>query len=138
MHTKGESSTCHSPLYLTFDVTNGVLYSKDKKKLINAPHLLSSIEIPESVIQIESFAFFYCSSLTSVTIPNSVTSIGKEAFFQCGLSTVKIPTSVNSIGENAFGECSHLPGVSIPPDLTVIEDGVFYGCSGFTAIQIPS
>ena len=44
---------------------------------------LTSVTIPNSVANIESMAFYYCSSLTSVTIPNSVTSIGDFAFNDC-------------------------------------------------------
>lgn len=41
---------------------------------------LTSITIPNSVIDIWQYAFRGCSSLTNVTIPNSVTSIGSYAF----------------------------------------------------------
>ena len=49
---------------------------------------LSSINIPSTVKQIYSRAFYQCRSLTSITIPASVTSIGKMAFDQCPLTTL--------------------------------------------------
>ena len=64
---------------------------------------LTSVEIPNSVINILDRAFSGCADLNSVTIPNSVTSIGSEAFKECtSLTSVEIPNSVTSIGENAF------------------------------------
>ena len=44
---------------------------------------MKSIIIPDSVINIEEFAFGYCSSLKSIVIPDSVKSIGHNAFYWC-------------------------------------------------------
>lgn len=44
---------------------------------------LTSINIPDSVTNIECDAFDFCSSLKSITIPDSVTNIGKNAFYGC-------------------------------------------------------
>ncbi len=41
---------------------------------------LNSVDIPESVVQIEYGAFMSCKSLDTVNIPESVTSIGTKAF----------------------------------------------------------
>ena len=45
--------------------------------------------IPNSVTEIENYAFMDCTGLTSVTIPNSVTTIGGYAFYGCsGLNKI--------------------------------------------------
>src|SRR5262245_12609425 len=44
---------------------------------------LIGITIPDSVTDIDSYAFAYCTALASVTIPASVTSIGAYAFYGC-------------------------------------------------------
>ena len=55
---------------------------------------ITSVEIPNSVTSIESYAFYKCSGLTSITIPNSVTSIGYAAFYGCsGLTSVQYLTA---------------------------------------------
>ena len=48
---------------------------------------MTSVKIPNSVIEIWDYAFAYCSSLTSVTIPDSVTYIGSYVFEGCSSLT---------------------------------------------------
>ena len=91
-----------NPNYCSVD---GVLFNKDKTKLIQYPisNARTEYTIPNSVTSIGKSAFSGCSRLTAVTIPNSVTSIGEGAFSGCGsLTSVTIPNSVTSIGEYAF------------------------------------
>lgn len=100
---------------------------------------LASVDIPNSVTSIGTFAFSGCSGLTSVDIPNSVISIGARAFENCsGLTSVKIPNSVRSIGTLAFANCSGLISVDIPNSVTSIGTGAFSGCSGLTSVEIPN
>ena len=97
---------------------------------------MTSITIPNSVTNIEDYAFYGCTGLTSVTIGNSVTSIGKEAFYGCsGLTSVTIGNSVTSIGDGAFVACRSLTSITIPNSVTNIEDYAFYGCTGLTSIE---
>lgn len=70
--------------------------------------------IPNDVINIGSYAFYYCDDLTSISIPNSVTSIGSCAFEGCSsLKSIEIPRSVTSIGTDAFYDCNNLTSVHI-------------------------
>ena len=99
---------------------------------------LTSIEIPDSVTSIGSSAFSYCSGLTSIEIPDRVTSIGSSAFSYCsGLTSIKIPDRVTSIGYEAFYSCSSLTSVVIPDRVTFIPSGLFRGCSSLTEITLP-
>ena len=62
----------------------GVLFDKEKTKLIEAPGAITgSYTIPNSVTSISLYAFEGCSNLTSIDIPNSVTTIGDMAFAYC-------------------------------------------------------
>ena len=70
---------------------DGVLFNKDKSKLITYPAGKSNdtYEISNSVTSIGDHAFTGCVSLKSVTIHDSVTSISDGAFFDCeGLKDV--------------------------------------------------
>ncbi len=71
-----------NPYYSNDD--QGVLYNKNKTKLLRAPAALVSIIVPDSVTDIGISAFSYSSALSTVTIPSSVTSIGNYAFYSCG------------------------------------------------------
>ena len=92
---------------------------KDETKVVDAQFLnfgilgIESVEIPDSVTSIGSWAFAGCIGLTSITIPDSVTSIGDGAFTYCiGLTSITIPDSVTSIGYEAFEGCSILREVT--------------------------
>jgi len=91
------------------------------------------VTIPDSVTEIGSSAFYYCTSLTSVTIPDSVTSIGYSAFSSCtSLTSVTIPDSVTSIGSSAFAACYSLVSVTIPDSVTSIGKSAFSSCTSLT------
>ena len=100
---------------------------------------IENLIIPNTVTNIEGYAFSNCNSLTAVEIPNSVTSIGNSAFNNCNsLTSVIIPNSVTSIGTDAFSGCSNLTSVTIGDGVTSIGRGAFNGCSGVISITIPN
>jgi len=109
-----------------------------KKLYLNGEEVKDLI-IPNTVTNINGYAFYGCSNLTSVIIPNSVTSIGGEAFYGCSsLTSVIIPNSVTSIGDEAFYGCSSLTSVTIPNSVTNINQSTFERCSSLTSVTIPS
>lgn len=67
---------------------------------------LTTVNIPNSVVDIASHAFAGCHRLTSIKIPDLITSIKTSTFGNCsGLSYVEIGASVNSISYFAFQGC---------------------------------
>ncbi len=108
---------------------------------------LETISMPDSITEIEPFAFYdkvhlrranisrnvkiipegmfaRCRALTQISIPDGVEKICDEAFYLCSnLSSVYIPNSVSSIGRCAFLNvpriCYHGPAKGFPWGATV-------------------
>ena len=82
----------------------GVKYSKDGRKLLEAPGELSgAYSVKEGTRIICDSAFSFCSSLSEIVIPSSVASIGDWAFFGCSsLKYISIPKSVICLNGNPF------------------------------------
>ena len=82
----------------------GVKYSKDGRKLLEAPQELDrTYSIRKGTKIVCDRAFCLCSSLTEIVIPNSVASIGDSAFLGCiSLTEIVIPNSVICLNGNPF------------------------------------
>ncbi len=118
---------------------DGVLFSKDKTKLVRFPAgRTASYIIPDGVITIDIYAFGHSRTLKSVVIPESVTTICDEAFFCCPeLTNIVIPESIETIGNNSFAMCHALTSVVVPDSVTYIGDYAFACCTGLTSVIIP-
>lgn len=84
-----------------FCSVDGVLFSKDKTKLLEYPQAKEdeTYSIPDTVTVIADDAFYGCGFITQVTIPDSVTTIGTTAFGSCyKMTEVTIPCSVTKLG----------------------------------------
>ena len=98
---------------------------------------LTSVTIPNSVVTIGQMAFYYCPAMTSAIIGNSVTTIGAYAFYFCeNLTNLTLSNSVTTIGDYAFGSDRSLTSVSIPASVTTIGSNAFTGCSGLERVEI--
>ncbi|MDD6489638.1 MAG: leucine-rich repeat domain-containing protein [Clostridia bacterium] len=120
---------------------DGVLFNKDKTKLIRYPigNSRKEYSIPNSVKSIEKDAFENCESLINITIPDTVINIGDDAFIRCeSLINITIPDSVISIGNSSFADCESLINITIPDSVTNIGDYAFSGCSSLKSIEIPN
>ena len=80
-----------------------------KKAFYNCSNLKSLNIGTCGVSDIRGYAFESCTSLTSIDIPNTVINIEGQAFRDCrGLTSVTIPNTVLSIGKGAFQDCINL------------------------------
>ena len=145
-----------------FEIKDGVLIKyRGNKKIVEIPEGVTSIRkysfgghpflsdivkisdaesviIPNGVIKIDDFAFWFCSNLKTIKIPVTVTSIGDNAFSGCSsLTSITIPDSVTSIESSTFKDCSSLTSITIPDSVKSIGEYAFSGCSSLTSITIP-
>lgn len=90
------------PANAEYSSADGVLFNKDKTKLIKFPEgkaVNQSYNVPESVTEIDDGAFTQC-ALSSVTVPASVTEIGK-------------PYLSRECENNAFESCANLVEINV-------------------------
>ena len=107
---------------------------------------ITSISIPNTVVEIDAQAFIGCENLTNIKIPNSVTTIGNGAFSNCtSIENLIIPDSVISIGNGAFCCCTNLKTVIIGKNVRDLEydfetygyyGKTFSGCSSLEKITV--
>lgn len=99
---------------------------------------MDSIELGNSITEIEDYAFRQCKKLKSIKLPAALTRIGADAFTLCeGLTSVTFPESLTEIGNHAFSFCSGLTSINLPNLITQINQGVFWGCTGLTKVVVP-
>lgn len=88
----------------TFASENGLLYSKDKTKLLKCPINLSTVNIASEITTICPSAF-YQSTANNIDLANLtvLTTVEPESFYNClNIKTLTIPSAVTSIGSNFF------------------------------------
>lgn len=119
-----------NPFYCSI---NGVIFTKDKKKLIAYPSgREGAYEIPEGTEVIYDSAFIN-SRISSVKIPDSVTEIGYSAFCDChDLSDIGFGRGISDYddkgGSNIFARCTSLKTLKIPAYIKTIGASMFSGC----------
>ena len=79
---------------------NGVLYSKDHKKIVAYPNANGKdYKIIDGTEYIENFAFKSCIDLENLRLPQSIRVIGDNVFYGCDkLKKVCIPNGLEKIG----------------------------------------
>lgn len=111
---------------------NGVIFSKDKSKLIAYPPCKDdkTYTIPSYVTVIGNSAFGNCDNLISVIIPDNVTNIQDDAFLYCNnLISAKIGNGTTTIGDGAFYGNYCLEDIYMGNSVTYIGYGAFDLCN---------
>lgn len=100
---------------------------------------LESVIFENTVLEkISDGAFSGCSALSSIALPDSVTEIEKYAFFETGLRNIQLPEKLTLIGAYAFCNCKNLEQVQLPSQLKELGNGAFSSCENLTQIQLPA
>ena len=99
---------------------------------------LSYAQIPSGTT-IGSWAFAWCNALAEISLPEDLTSIGESAFYDCGsLTEIVIPDGVTAIPEGLFEDCVSLVSITLPQDAESIGAAAFAGCSSLETLTIPA
>ena len=131
-----DPNTGEGTLYLNdgVDSIGGDLEEGAKASNINSPFFnnekVRSVDMSNSGIKyISKHAFGSAINITSVVMPNTLLEIGNSAFSFCySLSDITIPTSVTTIDAYAFTGCP-INSIDIPSDVTYIDESAFSGGS---------
>ncbi|MBO4813355.1 MAG: leucine-rich repeat protein [Muribaculaceae bacterium] len=131
-----------------FSAYQGVLYNKDKTRLIACPPRCSMggaevVILPATVRVVGANAFDSNTVLKSIEINDGVTEIQDQAFATMpALHTIRIPESVTEIGSEAFCDCTGLSEIHTQitnPANVTLGDYVFYGVPKNTCkLYVPS
>lgn len=130
------------PEYVTV-IKKGMFYGCDN---------LVSVEIPNTVLEIQAYAFHKCRNLRYVTFKEGsrLGKIGDYAFAGCRLlKTMSLPSNIVQIGKYAFAECCSLRQLSFtylhrgeertnnlyPTALGTLPRYVFLGCTGLLSVE---
>lgn len=97
---------------------------------------LTTVELPETIIQIDTCAFWNDTKLTDIALEN-VEEFGSYSFLGCtGLTSLAL-TSAKNIGEQAFVNCSELTTVTLGSEEHCVEKvgkRAFNGCTALTSV----
>ena len=112
-----------------FTSVDGVLFNKDKTKLIAYPinKTDKTYTIPDSVTEIVSGAFAFSVNLEEVKFGSKLRVIGRDAFRGCHFTEVEIPENVNYIYGCAFDSTKELKKITIPPSVYWIANDILSG-----------
>lgn len=118
----------------TFSSTNGVLFDKSQRKLIQFPGgKTGAYVVPPGVTSI-SQAFTYC-RVASVVMSSSVTNLDMGVFSSCfNLTNVTISPGITHIRAQDFWYCNRLTRVVIPASVTNMDGDAFQGCYALTNV----
>ena len=117
-----------------FTIEDGIIYNKNKTILIRClPGKNTKVEIPNTVTEIEEYAFMGCSKLKgTLTVPGSIKKISEHAFERC---TSEIPLvleeGIESIEASAFSNSHFIGNLTIPNSVTQIRWEAFFNCEKF-------
>lgn len=100
---------------------------------------ISSVTLPNSIIEIKHYAFSDCTNLKEITFNYDLKSIGDKAFSNCiNLITVNFNPYISYIGSGAFENCEKMETFVCPSEWTKIADYAFKDNTGLKTVVLPS
>lgn len=100
---------------------------------------INSVVIPDSIREIQDYAFANNKNLTNVKLSKNLKTLGSNVFYHCTkLESIELPASIEDFGIYTFS-ASGLKSVTIPESttFTTIKDYCFYQCQQLTEVNLP-
>ncbi len=122
-----------------FAQTDGVLMSKDKKKIYFClpSAKIKEFKVPSTVKSVEYAAFAGTKNLKKVTFTKRCT-IGDYLFEGSNIKSVVFAKNQQNLGIGTFLNCKKLESVNIPSKVIYIKHDTFNGCKKLKSVKIPS
>ena len=107
---------------------------------------IEAIDLPYSIISIETEAFYGC-PLKKIVLPSNLESLGYNVFNSSYITDIKIPKTIKNSGvriENgfaqvgAFSECKNLKNIEFEDGIKTIPNYILYNCYSVKTVKIPS
>ena len=95
---------------------------------------LVTVEIPNSVVTIESHGLRECTNLTNVKLSSKLTKIGAYAFDNANIQSITLNDNLIEIGVGAFQNCKKLESIEIPANVTTLGSYAFYNCNKLKSV----
>ena len=126
-----------------YEVVDGMIYTKDRKKLVLCPQGKISVSFLKETEIIGEAAFYGCNKLTELIIPGNISYIGTKACAcMSSLSSVVIEPGLTHLGgmysSGVFASCDNLQRVILPDGLTMIWDKAFAYCRKLSQVKLPA
>ena len=97
---------------------------------------ITSIRFNNKLRSIGYWAFIKART-TTIELPDTVESIGSYAFYYSKLKgALQLPDSLKTLGDGAFSGCAGIEAVDIGPNLTNIPASAFDGCTNLETVTI--
>ena len=102
------------------------------------PSDIVEVEMPNSVVYLEEWAFEQCQDLKRIRLSQSIRKIPYYCFWRCiSLESIVIPKLVSIIEAGAFNWCKSLRSVYLPKSICEIGEGAFTSCESLEKIIVP-
>ena len=138
-----------------FTVENGILYNKNKTKLIRFPAACPTADFtfPSTVTSTCSWAFCNCQNLNSVIMNNNLSDLGGAAFLGCkSLKFVTFSRNISNLNSaiyyysvglkgsvecvGTFQSCESLEEITVPKNINYIGDATFALCKNLKKVTV--
>lgn len=120
---------------------NGLTLKSDGQKvtlyLVPASLEASTVEVPEGVTHIGSYAFAYNQNVEKIVLPGTVTTLNDRAFRDTSASEVVLNEGLTNISYQAFRNATNVKSVVIPSTVTTVSKEAFQN-SGITQLTVPA